>query len=74
MLCRTLSVVACNKVGDDGEQVLLELPGTGVGSGVVAIVNHDELAFASAEDVLDELDRNAGEAVSMEDHNLADAS
>jgi hypothetical protein len=73
-LCRALSVVARDKVRDDGEEVVLEL-----GSVVIVVLfhvcvaNHD-LAVTEPEDPLEELVRDPAQPIPVGHHDLLDAS
>ena len=66
---RTLSVIARDKHGDDGEEVVGELAGLGV----VATVNHDAARGLGA-DELDEVKGEAAEPVAVGHHNLSDSA
>jgi len=76
MCCRTLTVIACDKVCDNGKEVVTEVVGV-VGpasSSVDTTVEYHEPAPGGAQDVLDVLVGEAAEAVFVGNHNFFDSA
>lgn len=76
VVCRTASVMLCDKDSDDGDEVVRELL-LGIASSAIATVlvaeNH-EFCISLSEDPLDELHAEASEPVEVGHHNLSDAA
>jgi hypothetical protein len=72
--CRALAVIACNKDGRDGEQVLLELGCVRLSVVARACVENHEADAGLPQHVLDEIKGDAAKSVAVGNNNLLDAS